>query len=87
LVPLHAVLKFDSGATEDVQRTADSQVHFATAQLLDEFQILDGPASTSIGDRDVAPFGELGNKFVVDAALEPFYICSVYQELGAIWLE
>jgi len=47
-VPFHALLELDTFASKDIQRAADRQVHFPTAELVHRLEISDGLASPSI---------------------------------------
>ena len=87
IVPRNSLLKFDAAATKDVQRTADSQINLATAQLLDQFQVLQVASTACICNRNGTDGRQELNKLGVDTSLFALDVGSVNQELCAVRLE
>lgn len=77
LIPLNALVKRHSGATEDIQSTANSQVDFALAASVHLLQVLKMTSSTSIGNGDGAPFGQFRHQLLINTLLKAFHIGSV----------
>jgi hypothetical protein len=86
-VPLHTILELDARPPEDVQRAPNGEVHLSITQLLDQLQILKRASSSRIRDGNTAPLCQPADELVVDAALEPFDICGVDEELRAVGLK
>jgi hypothetical protein len=55
-----------------------------STQLLHKLQILNRSTSASIRDGNGAPFGKLGNKLMVNTALQALDICGVDEKLRAM---
>ena len=87
LVPFDTLIECHSRATEDIQRTANCQIHSSLAGRVDLFQVLQIARTSGIGHRDGTPVSQSGYQFLVDTLLQALYICSVDQELGAIWFQ
>jgi hypothetical protein len=84
LVPLNALVKRHSGATEDIQSTTNSQVDFALATGVHFLQILEMARTPGIGDGDGAPLGQSRHQFLINALLKALHIGSVNQEFGTV---
>lgn len=87
LVPLNALVKRHSGATEDIQSTTNSQVDFALAASMHLLQILEMASSASIGNGDGAPLREIRHQLFINTLLKALHIGSVNQEFGTVWLQ
>lgn len=77
LVPLNALVKRHSGATEDIQSTTNSQVDFALTAYVHFLQVLEMARATSIGNRDGAPLGQSRYQLLVNALLQALHIGSM----------
>jgi hypothetical protein len=84
LVPLNALVKRHSGATEDIQSTTNSQVDFALAIIVHLLQILEMARTAGIGNGDGAPLGQPRHQFLINTLLKAFYVGSVNQEFGTV---
>lgn len=85
-IPLDTLGERHAAPAEAVECTADGQIHFAAAQLLHPFQILQVPAPAGIRDWDAAPLRQLLDQPLVDAPLQPLVVGRVDEELGAVGL-
>jgi len=86
-IPRYAILKLDALPSKDVKCTPNCQIHLTLTQLLHQLQISDAAAPPRVGYWDRAPFGEFGDKGVVDAGLEAFDVGGVDQKLGTVGFE
>lgn len=86
-VPFDALIEPQAAATKDIQRTAYGQIDFPIAKSLDQIQVFEMSSTSGVRDWFRAPFPKLANKFFVDAFLQALLVCSVNEELGAIWFK
>lgn len=87
IVPLAASLERDAFASEDVQRTADREVDFASTQTLHELQVIDAPTASGISHGSRTDVGEMADELFVDTGLQTFCVGCVDEELAAVWFE
>jgi hypothetical protein len=77
-IPIYAFFKRDSRTPKYIQRTPNSKVDLAVAQLLDMVQILQIPSTASICYRDTAPLRQPLHQFLIYTLLEAFIIGRMY---------
>jgi hypothetical protein len=86
-IPLHRLLKLNPTASKDIQRTANRQINLATAQRLDQFQILQVASTARIRDGNRADGRQQLDELSVNTGLLAFDVRGVDQEFGAVRLE
>lgn len=84
LIPRNSLLKLNRISSEDIQRTANSQIHPAATQLLHQLQVLQMPTAARVSDRDSANGRQEFDKLSVDTSLLSFNISSMDEEFGAV---
>ena len=60
-IPLYTLVKGDTGATENIQSTANSQINLALAAGMNLFQILETSCTPGVRNRDCAPLSQFGH--------------------------
>jgi hypothetical protein len=68
-IPLDTFVQLYTAATEAVKSTADCQIDGTAAQPGYIVQVLEIPATSSVGHRDAAPLGQLGDELLIHPAL------------------
>lgn len=84
LVPLNTLFEGDSRTTEDIQSTANGQVHLAIAADMYLLKILQAARAPGVCDGNGAPLCQLRHQLFIDTLLKPLYIGSMDQKFGAV---
>jgi len=87
VIPLDTVRKRDPATTKHVQRTPDGQIDLATAELLDQVQVLQMSSSARVRHGNAAPLGQPRHELVVDTLLQAFVVGGVDEEFRAVGFE
>lgn len=69
LIPLYTLVKGDTGATENIQSTANSQINLAFAAGMNLLQILETSCTPGVRNRDCTPLSQFGHQVLVNALL------------------
>ena len=69
LIPLNTLVKGDTGATKNIQSTANSQINLAFAAGMNLLQILETSCTPGVRNRDCAPLSQFRHQIPVNTLL------------------